>query len=192
MSENFYEQKIAQRIAQFQTLASDTTIYKAVLRTEACLVQGNKILIFGNGGSATQASHFAAELVNRFYFNRKALPALALASDIANLTSIANDSAYQYVFSRQIEALGKPGDVAIGISTSGKSPNVMEALKTAKHMDLQTIALCGAFTEDLYKLAVDVIISIPSADTPVIQELHLFLLHMLAEMLEKNLFAGDK
>lgn len=192
MNENLLEQKIAARVAQFQLLAHDKTIYKAALRAEACLIQGNKILVFGNGGSATQASHFAAELVNRFYFNRPALPALALVSDIANLTSIANDSSFQQVFSRQIEGLGKPGDLAIGISTSGRSPNVLEGLKKAKQMDLQTIALCGENTEALKQLEVDVILSIPSPDTPVVQELHLFLLHLLAELLEKNLFAGDK
>ncbi len=191
MNENIFTQRIAMRLAQFDALKADTTIYQAALRTEAALMQGNKILVFGNGGSATQASHFVAELVNRFYFNRKALPALALASDIANLTAIANDSDYRYVFSRQLEALGKPGDVAIGISTSGRSANVLEAFKIAKQMDLQTIALCGKFTGDLHNLAIDVIISIPSDDTPVIQELHLFMLHMLAEILEKNLFAGD-
>jgi D-sedoheptulose 7-phosphate isomerase len=114
------------------------------------------------------------------------LAALALTTDIANLTSIANDINYDAVFTRQLEALGQQGDVAVGLTTSGKSANVLKALESAGRMGLKTIALCGMHSDDLQNLGIDVIISIQSKDTPVIQEMHLFILHMMAECLEKT------
>jgi D-sedoheptulose 7-phosphate isomerase len=192
---NELTQKIDSRIAQFLNF-KDESIYKPVLESIEQMVEalkkGNKILIFGNGGSATQSSHFAAELVNKFYFERKPLPAVALTVDTAGLTSIANDMDYKYVFSRQLEALGKPGDIAVGLTTGGRSPNVLEALDSAKKMGLFTIALCGNNTELLKTRDIHIIIPVPSGDTPVIQELHLFILHMMAEMVEKNFLTGDK
>jgi D-sedoheptulose 7-phosphate isomerase len=156
------------------------------------LQRGNKIMVFGNGGSSTQSSHFAAELVNRFYFDRKPLPGIALNTDIANLTAIANDSDYKYVFSRQLEAIGKAGDVAIGLSTSGRSANVLEAFKQAKKMGIVTVALCGEHSASMSALETDVVISVPSNDTPSIQEMHLFVLHTIADLLEKHFFGGEK
>jgi D-sedoheptulose 7-phosphate isomerase len=187
MTDNLLIDKLNDRIHQFEKFKQDTSLLKSIELMEGALRQGNKILVFGNGGSATQASHFAAELVNKFYFQRKALPALALTTDIATLTSIANDINYDAVFSRQVEALGQVGDVAVGLSTSGKSPNVLQALAKAKDSGLKTVAICGDFIDNLHKLQIDVIIPIQSHDTPVIQELHLFILHIMAECLEKNL-----
>jgi len=186
---------IDMRIRQFQQLKDNNqAVFEAAALIENSLRNGNKVLVFGNGGSATQSSHFAAELVNKFYFEREGLPAIALTTDMAALTSIANDADFKYVFSRQLEALGKPGDTAIGITTSGKSPNVIEALFMAKQLKLQTIALCGDNTGPMTDpaLNLDVIIPVPTADTPLIQEIHLFILHSLADMLERKFFAGDR
>lgn len=190
MQENFIE-KIDLRIKQFNNLKEDKNIYKAIDLIERGLKKGEKILIFGNGGSSTQASHFAAELVNKFYLDRAGIPAIALTDNIANITSIANDRDFKYVFSRQIEALGKEDDIAIGISTSGKSENVLEAINAAKRLNLRTIMLCGEHSKQLEKQGIDIIISVNSSDTPIIQELHLFILHMIAEILEKRLVSGN-
>jgi D-sedoheptulose 7-phosphate isomerase len=152
-----------------------------------CLRSGHKILVFGNGGSASQAQHFASELVNRFLRERPALAALALTTDTSALTSIANDADYEQVFSRQVEALGSPGDVALGLSTSGNSPNVLKALGKAKEMGLVTVALTGRAGGLLVDLA-DYLLDVPSDATPRIQEIHLLLLHLMAEDLENRLF----
>jgi D-sedoheptulose 7-phosphate isomerase len=192
MNEETFAEKIDRRIEQFQSFKTNTHLFDAVALMSEALGRGNKILVFGNGGSSTQSSHFAAELVNRFYRDRSPLAALALTTDIANLTSIANDCGYHRVFSRQLEALARPGDIALGISTSGKSDNVLQALKAAKKRKMTTVALCGSDRTHLHKLGIDVIISIPSDDTPLIQEMHLFVLHMIAEMLEKTVLKGDK
>lgn len=183
------------RIRQFQHLKNNNQpVFEAVALIENSLRKGNKVLIFGNGGSAAQSSHFAAELVNKFYFEREGLPALALTTDTAALTSIANDTDFKYVFSRQLESLGKPGDIAIGITTSGTSSNVIEALLRAKQRKLKTIVLCGNNTQSLDNptLNIDVIIPVPTIDTPLIQEIHLFILHAMADMLERKFFTGQQ
>jgi D-sedoheptulose 7-phosphate isomerase len=180
--------RIVRRQKVLEEFKENTQVAEALRIMEEAIKQGNKVLVFGNGGSATQASHFAAELVNKFYLARPGMPAVALPADTAAVTSIANDFDFKYVFSRQIEALGKADDIALGISTSGRSANVIEALKTAKRLHLKTIALCGNHTESLDGLAIDQIIAINTDDTPVIQEMHLFVLHFMAEMLEKRLF----
>jgi len=182
------EARIEDRIRGFSLLKGNTAILKAAGLITAGLKAGRKILVFGNGGSATQASHFAAELVNKFYFPRPGLPALALGADMANLTAIANDSDFRYIFSRQIQAFGTGGDIALGITTSGKSANVLEGLKVAREMGLITIALCGPDTGALDELCLETIIRVDSHDTPLIQEMHLFILHILAETLESRLF----
>jgi D-sedoheptulose 7-phosphate isomerase len=155
---------------------------------EACgrsLLAGGKILLFGNGGSAAEAQHFAAELVNKFYRVRSALPALALTTDGSVLTSIANDSSYDRVFSRQVEALGTAGDVAIGLSTSGISANVLEGLRAAKAKNMVTVALTGKGGAEMASLA-DHLLDVPCKTTPRIQEVHLLILHLLAERLEEK------
>jgi D-sedoheptulose 7-phosphate isomerase len=187
--------EIDRRIRHFQHLKDyEKTVFAAISLMSAALKQGNKILAFGNGGSATQCSHFAAELVNRFYFDREGLPALALNTDTACLTSIANDSDFKYIFSRQLQALGKPGDIALGVTTSGKSANVIEALHEAKKLQLTTIALCGNRTRHLDErlLNSDIIITVPADDTPLIQEMHLFILHTMAGVLEEKMCRGDQ
>jgi len=164
-------------------------IVEAVVSAVAkSLRSGGKILLFGNGGSAAEAQHFAAELVNKFLKERPALPAISLTTDTSTITSIGNDRSFDRIFSRQIEALGRKGDVAIALSTSGNSPNVIEGLKAAKKIGMVTIALTG---EGGGKLAVtpgaapDYLLDVPSTSTPRIQEVHLVVLHIIAEEIEK-------
>lgn len=149
----------------------------------AALRSGRKILLFGNGGSAADAQHIAAELVNRYRRSRPALAAVALTTDASVLTSIANDVAFEEVFSRQIEALGEPGDVAIAISTSGRSPNVVRAVETARRLGLRTIGLLGR-DGGLVAPLVDVPLIVPIEETPRIQEVHITLGHILCELIE--------
>lgn len=183
-----FQSKIDVRVMILNSLKENKDIFKAIELVKSFLKEGNKILVFGNGGSATQSSHFASELVNKFYFERDGLPAIALTSDIANLTSIANDFDFKYVFSKQIQAIGNKNDISIGITTSGKSINVIEALTISKKLKLKTIVLCGENVELFKNLGIDVVISVDSNDTPIIQEAHLFILHTIAEILEKEFF----
>ena len=146
---------------------------------------GGKVLVFGNGGSAADAQHFAGELVGRYQRERQGLAALALTTDPSVVTAIGNDMGYDAVFRRQVEAHGRPGDVAIGISTSGRSPNVIAALALARERGLLTVALTGAGGGQLPGL-VDVLIDVPHADTPRIQEVHAMVVHVLCEAIEED------
>lgn len=149
------------------------------------LDSGYKILLFGNGGSAADSQHIAAELVGKLLVKRRALPAVALTTDTSNLTALGNDFGFQTIFQRQIEALGEPGDVAIGISTSGHSPNVLAAIQTARKRHLKTVALTGRNGGSLAGL-VDVAITIPSDSTQRIQEAHITIGHILCELIESH------
>jgi D-sedoheptulose 7-phosphate isomerase len=151
------------------------------------LKQGNKVLLFGNGGSAADAQHIAAELVGRFAFDRPALPALALSVNSSCVTAIGNDYGFDQVFSRQIEALARAGDVAIGISTSGNSPNVSNAILAARNIGLKTIALTGG-TGGTLKNSADLCICAPSKETPRIQECHILIGHIISELVESEIF----
>ncbi|MEQ9620147.1 MAG: SIS domain-containing protein [Deltaproteobacteria bacterium] len=163
---------------------SISEIEEAVSMIQKALKAGGKVLIFGNGGSAADAQHIAAEIVNRYSRQRKALAALALTTDSSLLTSIANDSSFDEIFSRQIEALGKKGDIAWGITTSGKSANVINALTTAKEMGLKTIAFSGDDVSKLEKAA-DCCVSVQSKSTARIQELQITLAHIICEQIEE-------
>lgn len=150
---------------------------------------GHKILIMGNGGSAADAQHFAAELVGRFLCERKALPAIALTTDTSILTAVANDYGYDEVFKRQVEALARPGDVVIGISTSGKSRNVLSAIEFAQAKGFRTIGLLGCDGGVIAGVA-EFSLVIPSNETPRIQEMHQMVIHMLCGLVEKSLTAN--
>jgi D-sedoheptulose 7-phosphate isomerase len=154
----------------------------------SALRSGHKILLFGNGGSAADAQHIAAEFVGRFQMERTPLPALALTVNTSALTGIGNDYAYEEVFSRQIEALGGAGDVAVGISTSGKSPNVLKALAAAKVKGLVTVALTGRFGKMLQEVS-RYCLCVPSDQTPRIQESHILIGHIISQVTEWELFA---
>ncbi len=149
---------------------------------------GGKVLVFGNGGSAAEAQHFAAELVNGFSRRDRApLPAVALTADTACLTAIGNDRGFARVFSRQVEALGRPGDVALALTTSGTSPDVVEALEAARAAKIVTVSLTGEQAGTIAPLS-DFLLDVPSCSTPRIQEAHLFILHLLAGRLEADAF----
>jgi phosphoheptose isomerase len=154
------------------------------------LLGGGKVLLFGNGGSAADAQHLAAEFVGRFLRERRPWPALALTTDTSALTAIANDYGFDQVFARQVMALGRPGDVAVGISTSGRSANVLAAIEAARDLGIATIGLTGAGGEEL-AARVDIPIVVPSSHTPRVQECHLTIGHLLCEMAETLLLAAE-
>lgn len=156
-----------------------------------CFKSGGKLLVFGNGGSAADAQHIAAEFVNRFNLNRPALPCIALTTDTSLITSICNDESFESLFSRQIEALGKKGDVAIGITTSGKSANVIKGLNTARSLDLKTIGLIGNDPSKIKSYA-DCLITVPSDVTARIQELHITVAHIICELVEDSICKKPK
>jgi D-sedoheptulose 7-phosphate isomerase len=158
---------------------------EAVIET---LRRGGKVLVFGNGGSAADAQHFAAELVGRFTRERRALAAIALTTDTSILTALANDYAFDRVFARQIEALGREGDVAIGISTSGGSRNVVAALAVARHAGLTTVGMTGR-DGGAVGAAADIHINVASASTARVQEVHRTLLHAMCELIEREPYA---
>jgi D-sedoheptulose 7-phosphate isomerase len=145
---------------------------------------GHKALFFGNGGSATDAQHLAGELLGRYLRERSPLPAVALTENMAAMTAIANDYGYEHVFSRQLQAIAVPGDVAVGISTSGNSQNVVEALLCARKMGLYTIGMTGASGGKMRDL-VETLIAVPSGETPRIQECHILVGHALCEVVEE-------
>ncbi len=153
---------------------------KAMLST---IKSGHKILLFGNGGSATDSMHIAAELVGRFKKERKALPAIALTANISTITALGNDYNFEYIFERQVEAFGNKGDMAIGISTSGSSKNVACGILKASQIGLKTAALTGNKIGELCKIA-DICIRVPSSNTPRIQEAHIAIGHIVCELIE--------
>jgi D-sedoheptulose 7-phosphate isomerase len=148
---------------------------------------GNKLFLFGNGGSAADAQHIAAEFVNRYVMDRPPLPAIALTTDTSVLTSISNDISFGETFSRQLKALAKEGDVAVGISTSGNSSNIIKAFEAAKEIGIKTVALTGNDGGILTKIA-DLSLVVSSTSTPRIQETHILIGHILCEMVEHQLF----
>lgn len=151
------------------------------------LRNGKKILLMGNGGSAADAQHFAAEMVGRFLMERKALPAIALTTDTSILTAVGNDYGFDEIFKRQVEALAEPGDVVFGISTSGKSVNVKRAIEAGKNMGAKTLSLLGCDGGDIASV-VDLHLTVPSTETPRIQEAHLVIIHIICDLVEKGLF----
>jgi D-sedoheptulose 7-phosphate isomerase len=154
------------------------------------LAADRRVLVFGNGGSAAEAQHFAAELSGRFARERRALPALALTTDTSVLTAVGNDYGFERVFGRQVEAFGRPGDVAVGISTSGRSPNVVDGLRTARAGGLTTIAVAGASAADLAPHA-DLVLAVAGPSTARIQEGHLTVLHVICDLVESALVASE-
>lgn len=158
-----------------------------------CFRNDGKLLIFGNGGSAADAQHMAAEFVNRFLINRPPLPALALTTDTSVITSIGNDFTFEMIFAKQIRALGKPEDLALGITTSGNSPNVIKGLQAAREIGMHTAVLTGGTMNKHLQLekTTDLILNVPSDFTPHIQETHLWVEHVLCEMVEREMFGGS-
>ncbi|MEN6320818.1 MAG: D-sedoheptulose 7-phosphate isomerase [Syntrophaceae bacterium] len=162
-------------------------IVNVVESITAALKAGNKILLFGNGGSAADAQHLAAEFINRFIIERPPLPAIALCTDTSVITSIGNDYDFSEIFSKQIRAIGQAGDIAWGISTSGSSPNVLKALEAAKKIGMVTIGLTGKDGGEIAKM-VDYSLNVSSSSTPRVQEVHITVGHVICEMIDFKLF----
>lgn len=172
-----------------QTVAqSSSLIDKLIDCLSQCFKSGNKLLLCGNGGSAADAQHIAAEFVNRFRFDRGALPAIALTTDSSILTSIGNDLAYENIFSRQVEALAVKGDILVGISTSGRSTNVLKALDIARERGMTTVGFTGKNGWKIMEPRCDYCLAVPSTDTARIQESHEFIWHVICGMVELKLF----
>ena len=185
--ETAFQESAQVKIQFIQNEENVGKIMDVVKRILGAYRKGNKVLFFGNGGSACDASHLAAELVNRYKKDRDGLPALALTTDMAVVTSIGNDYDYSELFSRQIKAIGNKGDIAIAISTSGNSPNVLKGIEMARQKNLVTIGFTG---KDGGKLAglVDYAFIIPSNNTARIQEGHITLGHLICELIEEEMF----
>ena len=171
-----------------ETLA--TPVAECALLLIDALQKGHKILTMGNGGSAADAQHFAAEMVGRFLMERKALPAIALTTDTSILTAVGNDYGFDDVFKRQVEALAEPGDVLIGISTSGNSTNIKRAFEVGTEVGAKTIGLLGRDGGEIASKT-DFNLTVSSLETPRIQEAHLVIIHILCDLIEKGLFASD-
>jgi D-sedoheptulose 7-phosphate isomerase len=187
-------QQISESISVKQAMLDDAGLIAQVESVAALIVEtyreGGKVLLAGNGGSAADAQHIAAELVSRFSFDRPALPAMALTTDTSILTAIGNDYGYESLFSRQLQANARPGDVFIAISTSGNSANIVRALEAAAELDLVTVGLSGAGGGSMADLC-RYCIRIPSNDTPRIQEGHITIGHILCASTEQVLFGQD-
>ena len=182
--------QIEESVALKRSLIEQTdTILEIANQLIQCFQQGNKVLLFGNGGSAADAQHIAAELAGRYCLYRDPLPAIALTTNTSSLTAIGNDFGYQEVFARQLRGLARKGDVAIGISTSGNSTNVIAGIEEAKRCGLATVAFTGQGGK--LKEIADHVLSVPSTDTPRIQEAHITAGHIVCYLVETSLFGED-
>jgi D-sedoheptulose 7-phosphate isomerase len=177
--------KVKQAILEDDKIIS--SIRKISDRIVEAMKSGNKLMIAGNGGSAADAQHVAGEFVNRFHFDRPGLPCIALSTDTSVLTAVGNDYAFARVFQKQIEALGKAGDVFIGITTSGNSPNILDAMKLCKKMHISTIGLTGLKAGKIDEFC-DYLIKVPSDETPRIQEAHILIEHIICGIVEASIF----
>jgi len=186
---------IRQSIRVQQALLKDPALRRMIARVgeefASALRNGNKILLFGNGGSAADAQHIAAEFVGRYIIERAPLPAIALTTDTSALTAIANDYSYDDVFSRQLEALGSKGDIAVGFSTSGKSPNVLKAIAAARKKGMLTVGFTGQNGHALAELS-DYCFCVPAVATPRIQESHTLIAHIICDIAETLLAASPR
>jgi len=190
---------MSETVAAFETAAGNMAavarssfpeaVDKALETIVSAFRRGNKLLVFGNGGSAADAQHICAELVGRFAQTRPGLPAIALTSDQSLLTAWANDCGFHSVFERQVQAFGKPGDVAWGISTSGNSPNVVAAVKYARDAGIFTLGLTGDGGGDMAPFC-DVLMAVPLRETPRVQEVHIVTYHSICSQVEERLFGN--
>lgn len=185
-------QKLQDILSLIQQDTSLLAVVEAIGATCAkSLIAGGKILFVGNGGSASDCQHLAAELVVRLKNTRRALAALALTTDTSALTAIGNDFSFDHIFSRQVEALGQPGDILIAISTSGKSPNVLRAIEAAKEKNMIVVGFTGEHSPNM-AAACDLVLNIPSKETAKIQECHITLGHIICALIEDHLFPQPK
>ena len=187
----YITEQIARSQQVLHALAADATLHAALqAAAEACIIslrQGGKLLFAGNGGSAADAQHMAGEFVSRFEFDRPGLAAVALTTDTSTLTAIGNDYGFERLFARQVQALGRAGDVLVVYSTSGRSPNILRALETARTQSVVTVGLTGNRGGPMNELCTH-LLAVPSPDTPKIQEGHLVLGHILCGLVERAMF----
>lgn len=181
------EKSIAVKISLLQDIELQTTIMKCVDKIYSALKSGNKILFCGNGGSAADAQHLAAEFSGRFYLDRKALPAEALHVNTSYLTAVANDYSFDVVYSRLVDGIGCEGDILVGISTSGNSKNIINALETANAKGMLTVGMTGESGGQMKNIC-DLLINVPSNDTPRIQESHILIGHIICQLVEEKYF----
>lgn len=190
---NLFQKVYSQHIEMMQSIINDKNLPELIVQVAQAITDslnnGGQVLLCGNGGSAADAQHLATELISRFYLERKAFNAEALTTNTSLLTAIGNDYDFKKIFSRQVEAKGKRGDLLVGITTSGNSLNVVEALKTAREKDIHTVVLTGGFEKTLAEEYGDLVIKVPSQLTPRIQEGHIFIGHFICELVEKSLVA---
>lgn len=191
---NYIQDEIQKLAALLLQIQNDANLLLTVENiAETCLralSKGSKILLAGNGGSAADSQHLAAELVSRLRFDRPGLPALALTTDTSALTAIGNDYSFDAIFSRQIQAIGQAGDVFIGISTSGKSPNIIKALETARAHSITAVGFTG-LSAPLMEQHSDFVVNVPSRETAKIQECHIMLGHIICGLIEDKLFGAE-
>ncbi len=187
----FVGEYLAESLAAVTTFATDKTFGLKLRQVAETITQalraGNKLLVAGNGGSAADAQHIAAELVSRLMFDRAPLAAIALTTDTSGLTAIGNDYGYDFVFERQVQALGHPGDVLLGISTSGRSANVLRALAIARSLGMITVGFAGARADEMQRLC-DLLLSAPSSSTAIIQQIHITAAHTVCALVERAMF----
>ena len=190
---NYIKEQIKLSYETKQTIYKDEELLERIVDVAQKCVElyrtDKKTILAGNGGSAADAQHIAAELVGRYGFDRPSIPSLALTTDTSNLTAIGNDYGYDQVFSRQLQGMGQNGDIFIGISTSGNSKNIINAFEVAKEKNIFTVALVGKDGGEMARLA-DIALVIPSNSTPRIQESHILIGHILCDIIEKEIF-GD-
>jgi len=191
MINEFIQNQIKKSLGVKERILSETSLMALIKNVSQKAAEiyknGNKTLIAGNGGSAADAQHIAGEFVSRFYFDRPGLPSIALTTDTSIITAISNDYGYERLFARQVQANGQPGDMFIGISTSGNSPNIVEALKECKSMGIVTVGLTGETGGKMADLC-DYCIRVPSMETPRIQEAHIMIGHIICSVVEEDIF----
>lgn len=184
-------EQIEKSILVKRDILNSKRVITLISKAANCMIEayrnGNKVILCGNGGSASDALHMEAELVGRYKMNRKALPALAIVSSPSIITAVGNDYGYDSIFDRQIEAFGAKGDILLAISTSGSSVNVIKGVKKAKEIGMTVISMTGKDNSECCQLA-DIAIQAPSDDTPRIQEAHIMIVHILCDLVEKELF----
>jgi D-sedoheptulose 7-phosphate isomerase len=197
MTQSFFEQARSHLLQSQETLkaaaASEEFLRQLGKVSDAiahCFKAGGKLLLAGNGGSAADAQHIAGEFLSRLNFDRAPLPAIALTVDTSVLTAIGNDYGFEQIFERQIHGLGRPGDVFIGISTSGRSSNILRALRKARAMGLVTIGFCGARKSEMLEHC-DIALVAPSDQTPLIQQIHITAAHIICSEVERRVFQSD-
>jgi D-sedoheptulose 7-phosphate isomerase len=190
---SYVDDEFDKSIKLLKAMALDAALRELTLRAVAlsvdALKRGNKLLFAGNGGSAADAQHWAGELVSRFNFDRPGLPAIALTTDTSILTAIGNDYGYDYVFARQVEALGRKGDVLFAISTSGNSKNIVRAIQAARDAGIGVVGFTGQAGGAMACLC-DICLNMPTTETPKIQEGHEFLGHLICGLIEREMFAS--